>query len=67
MKIENKLEGATNFRAWKAKIDIILAKNDPLGIAKGKVTKPSNSEGKRRYDKDNIKDHLIPYVSSLQS
>jgi hypothetical protein len=27
MKSKNKLEGASNFRAWKTRIDLILAKN----------------------------------------
>jgi hypothetical protein len=27
MKSENKLEGASNFRAWKTRIDLIFAKN----------------------------------------
>jgi hypothetical protein len=30
MKLENKLEGASNFRAWKTRIDLILAKNKVL-------------------------------------
>lgn len=44
---------------------------------KGKVTEPSDSEGKRKYEKDDIttmsvvvvfiKDHLIPYVATLES
>lgn len=37
MKSENKLEGDTIFRAWKTRIDLILAKNYLLGIVKGKV------------------------------
>ncbi len=77
MKSENKLKGATNFRAWKTRIDLILAKNDLLGIVKGKVTKSLVNEGKRKYEKDgtttmsiivdSIKDHLIAYVSSPES
>lgn len=77
MKSENKLEGATNFRAWKTKIDLILTKNDLLGIVKGKVIKPAGDEGKTKYEKDDIiarsiivgsiGDHLIPYVANLES
>jgi hypothetical protein len=40
MKSENKLDGASNFRAWKTRIDLILAKNKVLDIVKGKM-KPS--------------------------
>jgi hypothetical protein len=37
MKLENKLDGASNFRAWKTRIDLILAKNKVLDIMKGKI------------------------------
>jgi hypothetical protein len=37
---ENKLEGASNFRAWKTRIDLILAKNKVLDIVKGKIMEP---------------------------
>ena len=30
MKSENKLDGASNFKAWKTRIDLILAKNKVL-------------------------------------
>jgi len=39
MKAENKL-GATNFRAWKTRIDLLLAKEDLLRIVKGMVIEP---------------------------
>jgi hypothetical protein len=32
MKSENKLYGASNFRAWKTRIDLILAKNKVLDM-----------------------------------
>jgi hypothetical protein len=39
MKSENKLYGASNFRARKTRIDLILAKNKVLDIVKGKIVK----------------------------
>jgi hypothetical protein len=45
MKSENKLDGASNFRAWKTRIDLILAKNKVLDIVKGKIVKPEFEEG----------------------
>jgi len=42
MKGENKLEGASNYRAWKKRIDIIPEKNKVLDLVKEKVKKPSN-------------------------
>jgi hypothetical protein len=40
MKSENKLDGAFNFRAWKTRIDLILANNKVLDIVKGKIVEP---------------------------
>jgi hypothetical protein len=48
MKSENKLDGASNFRAWKTRIDLILAKNKVLDIVKGKIVKPEFKKEKRR-------------------
>jgi hypothetical protein len=48
MKSENKLEGACNFRAWKTRIDLILAKNKVLDIVKGKIVEPQFEEGKEK-------------------
>jgi hypothetical protein len=87
MKFENKLDEASNFRAWKTTIDLILAKNKVLDIVKGKIVKPEFEEGKEKEPQngtaiekfkdvdinamsiivDSIKDHLIPYISHLDS
>jgi hypothetical protein len=48
MKLENKLEGASNFRACKTRIDLILAKNKVLDIVKGKIVEPWFEEGKEK-------------------
>jgi hypothetical protein len=39
-KSENKLDGASNFIAWKTRIDLILAKNKVMDIVKGNIVKP---------------------------
>ena len=48
MKSENKLEGASNFRVLKTRIDLILAKNKVLDIVKGKIVKPEFKEGEEK-------------------
>jgi hypothetical protein len=48
MKSENKLDGASNFRTWKTRIDLILAKNKVLDIMKGKIMEPEFEEGKEK-------------------
>jgi hypothetical protein len=46
MKTKNKLEGASKFRAWNTRIDLILAKNKFLDTMKGKIVEPRFKEGK---------------------
>jgi hypothetical protein len=48
MKSKNKLEGSSNFIAWKTRIDLILAKNKVLDIVKGKIMEPQFEEGKEK-------------------
>jgi hypothetical protein len=48
MKLENKLDGASNFRAWNTRIDLILSKNKVLDIVKGNFMKPEFEEGKEK-------------------
>jgi hypothetical protein len=87
MNSENKLNGASNFRAWKTRIDLILASNKVLDIVKGKIVEPEFEEGKEKEPQniavmekfkdgdinamsitvDSIKDHLIPYISHIDS
>jgi hypothetical protein len=87
MKSEKKLDGASNFRGWKKRIDLILSKNQVLDIMKGKIMEPQVEEGKEKEPQniaametfkdvdinsmiiilDSIKDHLIPYISHLDS
>jgi hypothetical protein len=87
MKSENKLEGDSNFKAWKTRIDLILAKNKVLDIVKGKIMEPQFEARKEKEPQnvavmekfkdndinamsiivDSVKDHLIPYISHLDS
>jgi hypothetical protein len=77
MKSKNKLEGASNFRAWKTRIDLILAKNKVLDIVKGKIVEPQSEAAMDKFKDndinamsiivDSVKDHLIPYISNLDS
>ena len=87
MKSENQLEGASNFIAWKTRIDLILAKNKVLDIVKGNILEPQFEAGKEKEPQniavmekfkdndinamsiivDSVKDHLIPYISHLDS
>ena len=76
-KLEDKLEGAENFRAWKYRVLLILEEHDLENYVKREVAKPEGDEDKAKLKKnlvkakriivDSIKDHLIPHVSSLKT
>ena len=76
-KLEEKLEGADNFRAWKYRISLILEENELDSYIHEEVLVPEGDEGKalhknklvmaKRIIADSIKDHLIPQVSSLKT
>ena len=71
-KLDEKLDGAENSRAWKYQILLILEENDLEGF-----TKPEEDEAMARYRKDmikakriiadSIKDNLIFQVSSRRT
>ena len=69
-KLDEKLEGVENFRAWKYRIMLILEENDLEGFIKEEVAEPEEAEAKSKYKKDiiiakrviadSIIDNLIP-------
>ena len=75
-KLDEKLEGADNFWAWKYRVILILEENDLEGFVEEDIPKPKGDEAKEKHKKsmvkakriigDSIKDHLIPHVSSLK-
>ena len=76
-KLEDKLEGIENFRAWKYRIGLILQDNDLDKYIKDEVAEPEEAKSKENHKKDmiraqriiadSIKDHLIPQVSSKKT
>jgi len=77
MKTENKIEGASNYRTWKKRVTLVLAKHKVLDFVQGKVNKPTDDVGKEKYMVTNIlamnmiidgvKDSLIPYIYDIDS
>ena len=76
-KLDEKLEGADNFRAWKYRISLVLEENELDSYINEEVPIPEGEEAKplhkrklvieKRTISNYIKDHLIPYVSSLKT
>ena len=69
-KLNEKLEGADNFRAWKYRISMVLEENELDSYITEEVPVLEGDEDKALHKKklvmDSIKDHLIPQVSSLK-
>ena len=73
MKVENHLDGATNFISWKPRVLLILEEHDLLKFVNEKVSKPEVEEAKSQWRKgdakarrilvDLVKDHLVPQIS----
>ena len=59
IKGENKLEGASNYRSWKKRIDLILEKNKVLDLVKGKVKKLTDDSN----DADKVKFRELELVA----
>ena len=76
-KLNEKLEGADNFRAWKYRNSLVLEENELDTYISGEVLVLEGYEAKYLHKKnlvkakkiivDSIKDHLIPHVSSLKT
>ena len=76
-KLDEKIEGTDNLRAWKYKISLVLEENDLDSYINEEVPVLEGDEAKalhknklviaKRIIADSIKDHLIPQVSSLKT
>jgi len=76
-KLDEKLEGAENFRAWRFRVMLILREHDLDKFVVEEVPEPEDEEARSEFMKDqiramriiadSIKDHLIPQVSSLET
>ena len=76
MKVEDHLDGATNFISWKSRV-LILEENDLLKLVNEKVPEPEAEEDKshtrrsdaraRRIMVDSVRDHLVPQISQKKT
>ena len=72
MKVEDHLDGATNFISWKSRV-LILDENDLLKLVNEKVAEAGVEEDKphwkrsyarvRRILVDSVRDYLVPKIS----
>ena len=75
-KIDEKLDGANNFRAWKYRVTLLLEEHELDKFIIEEVQETQGDEAKEKYKDmvrekmiiaDSIKDHLIHHASSLSS
>jgi hypothetical protein len=77
LKIEDRLEGAMNFWAWKAKVLLLLEENDLKEYVESVVASPTDPQELTTHKKkevktkrvllESIKDHTIPHISEKKS
>jgi hypothetical protein len=73
LRVEDRLERATNFRVWKARILLLLEENDLQYYVEIVVPNPNDARELATHKKkevkakqvllDSVKDHLIPHIS----
>jgi len=71
MKVEDHLDGATNFISWKFRV-LILGENDPLKLVNEKVQEQNVEEDKSHWRKsdararrilvNSVRDHFVPQI-----
>jgi hypothetical protein len=72
LKIKDRLEGATNFWSWKARVLLLLEENDLREYVEGVVPSSTDSQELTAHKKkevkakqvllESVKDHLIPHI-----
>jgi hypothetical protein len=77
LKVDDKLDGATNFRAWKARLLLLLEENDLKDYVEMVIPNPNNPQELAAHKKrevkakrvllDSMKDHLIPHISEKKT
>ena len=76
-KLDENLEGANNFQAWKYRFSLVLEENELDSYNSGEVPVLEGDEAKTLHKKklikakkiiiDSITDQLVPQVSSLKT
>jgi hypothetical protein len=77
LRVEDRLDGASNFCPWRERISLVLEENGLLEIVESKVAAPADpvqlathtkkDVKARRILVDGVKDHIIPHLSSKKS
>ena len=58
-KLDEKLEGADNFQAWKYRVMLVLEENDLEGFIEAHILEPQEEEAKAKHKKSLLKEKRI--------
>jgi hypothetical protein len=77
LRVEDRLDGATNFRAWKARLLLLLEENDLKDYVEMVISDPNDPRELAAHKKrelkskrvllDSVKDHMIPHISKKKT
>ena len=59
LKLENRLEGETNFQAWKDRVHLLLEENDLKEYVEGVVASPTDLQELTTHKKKEVKQFWI--------
>ena len=74
LKVEDRLEGVSNFRSWKSRMLMLLNEHDLKDHILKNILEPTGAREKTRFKKneattmrilmDLVKNHLVPLIAS---
>lgn len=77
VRVEDRLDGASNFSSWKSRLTLVLEENDILSYMEEEVPEPQKESEKflwkrnqtkaRKIVVDSLKNHLVLHVSELKT
>ena len=77
LRVEDRLEGISNFRSWKSKMLMLLNEQDLKDHVLKDIPEPEVARDKSKHKKnevvamrilmDSVRDHLVPIISNQES
>jgi len=74
LRVEDRLEGISNFRSWKSRMLMLLNEQDLKDHVLKDISEPEAAKDKTKHKKnevvamrflmDSVRDHLVPIISS---
>jgi hypothetical protein len=75
--VEDRLDGSSNFRSWKSRLQITLEEDDLLSVIQKALPETTTDEEKEEWKEDDVKarkiiiysmrDHLLPHIANVKT